>query len=230
MDEDNAGRWQFLTKDINADGQLTLSDVGLWCYHGFFAPGDYILSTLISGAPAVAKFLELSPVDYQGVLSGFLSAVIWIGSVLSIGVGYGIVRNLDRVLTSYIRRVYRETLRGARIIRTWTACRVHGLKDRMRLVRPDMSQEVELEELALNQLEVAVLRFSAELSPGYLVTASDIAAALGIRASQTQQTLDKLKELHLVASAFGTNDDEDGYRSTRLGKLVLMSLSPTAAA
>lgn len=70
------GRW-FIAGDMNCDGLLTISDVGLWFKWAFFSPGDGLLWVVMQ-SPEVATFLELTPTVYSGWFSGIVSAIVWL--------------------------------------------------------------------------------------------------------------------------------------------------------
>jgi len=69
-------RWHFVS-DLNGDGLITISDTLVWAKWIFFAPGDWLLLMLMSHAPAVAIFLELTPANPYGLLSGIVSGLVW---------------------------------------------------------------------------------------------------------------------------------------------------------
>ena len=62
--------WTFQA-DMNGDGAVTVSDIWLWLKWLWFYPGDWIL--LQFGPTKIGKFFELSPQDYGGRLSGFIT-------------------------------------------------------------------------------------------------------------------------------------------------------------
>ncbi len=76
-----AERWQFV-KDANGDGLITISDAMGWLGWVFFAPGDWLLLMLMSHAPSIALFFEITPAMLYGTLSGIVSPVIWISLLL----------------------------------------------------------------------------------------------------------------------------------------------------
>jgi hypothetical protein len=69
---------------MNGDGMVTISDVWLWLKWIFFAPGDFLLLVLMKYGTSVALFLEITPANISGVLSGVISAFVWF--VMIIGV------------------------------------------------------------------------------------------------------------------------------------------------
>ena len=222
MDKDTVERWGGLMSDMSANGQSALIDLGLWLYHGFFVPGDHVLSILSTHAPRVAQFLGLGAVGHGSVLSGLISGVVWLGATAFIVVACKLVRDLDRALTAYIGRLHEGLLRTGRIVarRLVTAFRYHLLKRQARLARTEVSEQGEL-----TALELAVLQSHAKLAPGHLLTASGTASALKVRQSHVQQALTRLKSLSLVHRTFGAGDGEDGYRLTRPGEVFLAACS-----
>jgi len=222
VDKDTVEREGGLMSDMSANVQSALIDLGLWLYHGFFVPGDHVLSILSTHAPRVAQFLGLGAVGHGSVLSGLISGVVWLGATAVIVVACKLVRDLDRALTAYVGRLHEGLLRTGRIVtrRLVTAVRYHLLKRRARLARTEVSEQGEL-----TALELAVLQSHAKLAPGHLLTASGTASALKVRPSHVEQALTRLKTLSLVHRTFGAGDGEDGYRLTRPGEVFLAACS-----
>lgn len=119
--------WRRLAMDMNLDERFTLSDVGLWLYHGFFLPGDYVLALVFSQAPQLERLLDLSPA-YERALSGVVSGSFWLGAIIAAGLALEVLRNADRAATAHVRRLYLEALRRARVARIRAACRMRGLR------------------------------------------------------------------------------------------------------
>ena len=68
-------RWSLAT-DANGDGIITISDFWAWVEWVFFAPGDFVLLSMIIRFPDVALFLEMTPSMLSGWLSGAISMVL----------------------------------------------------------------------------------------------------------------------------------------------------------
>ena len=75
-------RWTFVA-DMNRDGVVTISDVGLWIKWMFFAPGDWCILMLMNYAPSVSMFFELSQSSIYGTASAIISAITWVFVFLS---------------------------------------------------------------------------------------------------------------------------------------------------
>jgi DNA-binding MarR family transcriptional regulator len=203
---------------ISADVQSTLIDVVLWLYHGFFVPGDRLLSLLSTFAPRVAESLSLDAAGHGSMVSGLISGVVWLGAIVLVVLGYRLIRDLDRALTAFVRSLYEGMQRTGRVVarRLSIAFRSYALERQARLARTEVS-----EQRALSGLQLAILQSHAELPPGYLLTPSDLASALDMRSADIEQALATLKKLSLVERTFGAGDGEDGYRLTRAGEVFL---------
>lgn len=213
-----AGSPVMQSRPIGAELQSALIDVALWLYHGFFVPGDHLLSLLSTHAPRVAKFLAVDAAGHGSVLSGLISGVVWLGAIVLIVVVYRLIRDLDRALTAFVVRLCEELQRAVRVVarRLTIAFRAYALERQARLARTEVS-----EQPALSGLQLAVLQSHAELPPGHLLTPRDIASALDMRSADVEQALAMLKKLSLVERTFGAGDGEDGYRLTRPGEVFL---------
>lgn len=60
---------------MNADGAVTISDVGLWLKWLYFWPGDTTVQLV--GPTAIGRFLEISEASYGGLGSGIVSLIAW---------------------------------------------------------------------------------------------------------------------------------------------------------
>ena len=67
-------RWNF-AKDMNHDGQFTISDIWPMVEYVLFLPGDGVVYALLG--TGVGNFLELSAKSYGGWWSGIFSALTW---------------------------------------------------------------------------------------------------------------------------------------------------------
>ncbi len=190
---------------MSANVLSVLTDIALWLYRGFFVPGDRLVSLLDTGSPGSLQ-------------SGLISAVVWLGAIALIFRVCRLIRDLDRMLTAIVIRLYEELRRALRVIarRVSIALRSYALARRARLTRTEVS-----ELPALTALQLDVLQAHAGLPPAYLVTPSEIASALVMRSSDVEKVLGTLRKLSLVERALGAGDGEDGYRLTRAGEVLL---------
>jgi hypothetical protein len=206
--------------DLSADLQSALIDAGLRLYHGFCVPGDYLLATLNTDAPRVAQFLGIDSAAYGGVVSGVVSALIWLAAIVLIVFTWRLIRDIYFTVTAFAKRLHDGVRRTGQNVSTRLGIgfRSFELKRQARLAKANVSEQGDL-----TALEFEVLRSHAKLPPGHISTASSIARVLRIRQSHVQKALEKLKTLSLVDTALGAGDGEDGYRLTQFGAVFLSS-------
>lgn len=75
-------RWQ-MSWDMNNDGAVDVADFWLMTKWFFFVPGDGLLLLTMIYATPVAIFLSVNPLSLGGLLSGLISAPLWL-----IGIGF----------------------------------------------------------------------------------------------------------------------------------------------
>jgi len=197
---------------MSADLRSALIDLALWLYRGFFLPGDQLLS----------QFPGLYFASHGQVVSGLVSAAIWLAAIVLIVMTYRFIRDVDLALTAYIVRLYEEAQRAVRVIarRASIALRSYALERQARLTRTEVS-----EQPALSGVQLEILQTHAMLPPGHLLTPADIANSLEMRVADVERALGALRKLSLVERTFGAGDGEDGYRLTRAGQVLLAACS-----
>ena len=193
---------------MSAEIQSALIDIALWLYRTFFFPGDQFLS----------KFPELDVAGHGRVVSGLLSVAAWLGAIVLIVTVYRLIGNLDRALTAFVRRLYEELQRAGRVVarRIIIAFRSYALERQARLARTEV-----FEQPALSTLQLRILQSHAGLPPAHLLTPTDTARALDMRAADVAVVLGTLRKLSLVDRTLGADDGEDGYRLTKAGEVFL---------
>ncbi len=67
-------QWEFVA-DMNFDGFVTISDIGLWVNWIFTYPGDWVVLKLTHNS--IGRFLEFSAADYGGVFSFLISLLFF---------------------------------------------------------------------------------------------------------------------------------------------------------
>jgi DNA-binding MarR family transcriptional regulator len=199
---------------MSADLQSALLDIVLWLYRGFFLPGDQLLSQLPG----------LHFAGHDRVVSGLVSALLWLAAIALLIAVWRLIRDLDRTLTAFIVRLYEELRRAAGVIgrRVRIALRSYALERQAQLTRTEVS-----EQPALSGVQLEILQSLAMLPPGHLSTPQDTASSLEMRLLDVERALGALKKLSLVERTFGAGDAEDGYRLTRAGAVLLAACSRT---
>jgi hypothetical protein len=194
-----------------------LTDWGLWFYRAFCAPGDYLLATLSTQAPRVAELVGVDAAADGGWLSGFVSALLWLITILLF---WTLIRDFYFAVMALARRLAERVRRTGRNVSTrlGIAFRHFELKKQARLAKTDVSEQGDL-----NALELQVLRSHSKLPPGQLSTAQGLARVLRERPAQIQKALDKLKTLSLVDRDVCAGKGEEGYKLTQFGAVFLSS-------
>lgn len=207
-----------LTLDPDGDGRFTTSDLSEHFYNAFFLPGDAFIWALSTYASPLAKFLGIGVADYGGFLAALVSSFVWITVFVELVVVYQYVLEWDRRVTRAILRLFRTATLHVRIAgtvllqrwRAWRAARVPAN-------RVDFPSE-----LTLSAAQLAALRLHAELRPGFALSVSETARALGARNRAAQDLLDGLKELGLLNRTLGGADGDSAYTLSEAGKALLV--------
>ena len=74
-------QWEFVA-DMNFDGFVTISDIGLWWKWFFSYPGDLVVLLLTNNN--IGRFFELSAADYGGMFSFLISLFVFVGIPIAI--------------------------------------------------------------------------------------------------------------------------------------------------
>jgi DNA-binding MarR family transcriptional regulator len=207
-----------LRVDVNGDGTFTISDAFLFVGDAFFLPGDWLIWTVATYAPPLARFFELGPSAYGGVLSSFVSAFAWLATLLLLIIVHGSIRDFDRALTSLIVRGYSELRRKFRIGVTLLGYRLRSLrKTSPKPTHVELAQEVDL-----SAGEAAVLLLYAKLQSGYALSVSEIADQLELRKNRAEEALGRLRKLGMLETTLGGSEGESAYRLTGAGRGLLV--------
>lgn len=181
--------------------------------HWFFLPGDRLLGALLRHASPLARFLGLGADDYGGAASALVAALAWLAALVVLSVAYAAIRDVDAALTRFLARVFAEAKRRTRVGAALLAYRLR------RRARAPEGAGIELtEEPALSERELDVLRAHAELPPGAALSVSDVARALGVRPSETEEALARLRRLNLLSVALNGSEGESAYSLTPAGR------------
>jgi hypothetical protein len=201
---------------------FTISDIGLVLGPLFFAPGDWLLWAMAVYAAPVARFLELSPADYGGLFSGFVSALAWLALLTISFIAYRAVRDFDEALTYRIVQLYREVRRNIRVTSNRVRFEVRRLEAKREERRRRIEPSLELyEEIDVSPAELRVLRAHADLPAGHALPIADTTAALGVSKDEARRLVGRLKQLNLLTGALGGGGDS-AYTLTSAGAAFLL--------
>lgn len=192
------------------EGHLTVPSFTEW----FFLPGDWLIYLLLSRAPAVAEFFEITPADYGAKLSGILAWMSWIVFVVATIALTAAVRRFDRALTNRIVAGAAELTRRVRMTIAFARYRRRQRSDRK---EPTFDGE----EPTLTRDEVRALELHTKLSPGFALAVSDYVEDLDVRAHEVRAALERLQRLKLLQSTVGGLDGDAAYTLTASGRALL---------
>ncbi|HEX5419000.1 MAG TPA: hypothetical protein VFY39_03305 [Gammaproteobacteria bacterium] len=203
-------------------GLPTIGALMHWIERLFFLPGDWLVWAVVAHAPRAAAFLGLSASDYGGVLSGFVSAMAWLAGCFVAATIYTAVIDLDRALTQRVRRLYHDSRARLRIAVRLTDYRLRHPR-RLDRQRPRIEPVLELsEEFDVSIAELKVLHAHLNLKPGFSLSISEIAAAVGARKTDLQRLLPRLEQLNLLRAAPSGVKGEKAYVLTPAGRAFLV--------
>ncbi len=207
-----------LAADADRNGHVTLADLPGWLGELFFIPGDGLLWMLVTYAPGLAQFLEISPTDYGGTLAAFLSTCAWLTTFVAGSIAYQWVLDADRRLTRAVGGLFKDSVMRARI-----ASKLLRQRWRQWLTRSRPTDRLEFaEDVELAPLQLRALELHSELAAGYALPVRETAGALDISVRATQDMLDKLKSLGLLERTIGGADGESAYKLAAAGRALLM--------
>jgi hypothetical protein len=207
-----------LQADVNGDGVITISDLFLFFGDAFFVPGDWLIWTTATYAPSLAGFFELGSSAYGGVFSGFVSAFVWLATLLLLIIVWGSIRALDHALTSLIVRGYAEARRRIRVAVALVGYRLRSLRP-----KAPKSTGLEVSEgIELNAVELAVLQLYRNVQTGYALSESEVAEQLELRKNRAEEALAPLRKLGMLEATLGGSEGESAYRLTGAGRGLLV--------
>lgn len=184
-----------------------------WLPGAMLVPGEFLASRLRAAAPAVAERFGLPPEAGDAEVLG-LSILAWCAALFVAWIAWRLMLGMLRAAWNGTVTAVERLARRVRIARN----RAQSLLARVGEWRRAL-QSAYPEEIAIGDLELAILQVQAVLPPGYTVTAVDLAAELGVRPLEAQEALDELRKLELVEISFSTSDGYAGYLLTRTGQL-----------
>ena len=200
------------------DWQSAFRDFAGAARDAFLLPGDLVLKVLLSHAPALLHGLGVDYDTNLHIVSAVIAILFWLLVVWAL-----------LILLGLLRRVAWYTEAAVRTIFFRISLRMHNFLSKLRRVlqhitlRRRSTSGSELAEVRFDELDLAVLRSSGRLGPGFATSAPDLAAELSLRPAQVQQSLDKLRKYRMLDIATGSSDGFDNYHVSRSGFLYLKS-------
>lgn len=227
MDDDETNFLDSMIERLGVDSPVSLEEVPSLLYELFFLPGEYLIEQILLYSPSTAAYLALSPADSRGLVAVLVSTTVWLIVLWLLFAIYKLFREIVLTIAAWIRRTCMmivATIRAAHRLVSYRLRRLNPLNWSSRL-----SSAAIIENIELNDLEMAVLRSYGELPAGYAMTAVDVAAGLRVRVAAAQKTLERLKQMRLIEGTLSTRDGHEAYRSSATGRAFLDAFARTAA-
>jgi hypothetical protein len=197
------------------DVTTTLRQVANTIYDVFIWPGDFLLSLFAARAPAAIEDFGVIADQQSVILPLLLSLLIWlllgllVMKVVMVIVGY--CQNILRIVGATIRTIsFRVSLVVARI-KTSLMC---GLR---RLIPRRSKRNATAIEVAFDDVDLAVLRSTADCGPGITTSAPELADQMNLRPGRVQDSLDKLSKNKMLEHTTGSTDGFENYRLSQSG-------------
>ena len=196
--------------------RTNLHDLGNVIYDAFLLPGEFVLSQFVAHAPSLALRLGIGGEGDGLMLPAVLSLLAWLLLAVFAWKFVRLLQNVARIVNAAIRTFCFRTSYRIRSVKTKLVCKFRELTPRRGSSTADTIPEVQIDNL-----DLAVLRNSAALAPGFALSAPELASQLTMRPAQVQRSLDKLRKYELVDSVIGSTDGFDHYRLTQSGAFFL---------
>jgi hypothetical protein len=192
------------------DSTATLEQFGNTLYEAFVSPGVFLLSHFAAQVPTLAETLGV--VDKQsGILPLILSLAVWfLLAVVAIKI-LQLWQNLLRIVTATCKAI---TFRVSLAKRNFRTALTRTLR---RLIPGQSNRAVTTLEVEFDDLDLAVLRSTARLGPGFTTSAPELAGQLQLRPGMIQGSLDKLSNNKMLDCVIGSSDGFETYRLSQSG-------------
>jgi DNA-binding MarR family transcriptional regulator len=204
--------WLPFEWDVNNDGNLTVTDIGLWLEHAFFLPGDWVIWASLRYWPELGRFFEVDARAYGSTFSALISVFVWLAIIVVIMTTSHALAELDRAMTRSLRLVLGSIAIKLRIARRLI---VEGIRAKRVELRAAMHSNPGPE---LSAEELRVLKAHAYLEPPATLALSDLVRATGVPRSQITPILERLQSLDLLDSPEGVSQAERAYALTKPGR------------
>jgi len=203
---------------MTTDWTSFLQHLGNTIVDAFVLPGQFILSWSVKHNSDIAASLGIGEEPASGMLLVVISLLIWLLLATVVWNFLKLLQNVSRNLNAVIRTIaYRVSL-TLRNFKTMLVCCYR------RFLRLGISnRRNSLSATDLDELDLAVLRATAALGPGFAVSAPDLADEFTLRPAQVQRSLDKLSRKKMLDYVIGSTDGYDNYRLTESGNAFVTS-------
>ena len=194
-----------------SDVTTILQDIGDTIYAVFVLPGQFILSWFSEFAPTAAAALNIVGNGEPVVSLVFISLLSWTLLAIVIAKTWLFLQNLCRIIAATAKTLF------FRISLAFGNLKKRLMRGLQRWVPKRTDAAVAVPGVELDDLDVAVLQWTAACGPGFATSAPDLAERLRHRPAQIQRSLNKLSENLLLEDVIGSTDGFDNYRLSESG-------------
>ena len=196
------------------------SDTGSRLVEILILPGNAFVYALVTYAPGIAGFLELSKDDYGGTVSISVAALVWFSAIFIAGTALTKLNELDRRMTARIAAFYHEFLRLIRILKRRL---VTSFAFRSSAPQSDRENLV-VDTIDLVGAETSVLRCLSNIDDGAVLTIDEIAAKLDRPRREIKSIMQRLIELELIKPSNDSFTKKHGHRIATAGQMYLLGI------
>lgn len=199
----------------------TLNDLGILVLNAFLLPGNLALSQVSTHFPEIASQLELGAEEPGILLPMLVSVLIWTLLLLLFWRIATLVEYVAQIIKALAARACSLLTYRLRSLKARTAYKLRRM-----LPARESGMTVSTPDKDFDDLDRTVLRTGAQLPPGLLLSAPELAGQLTKRPAQVQRSLDKLRKYKLVDNVIGETDGFENYRLTESGIHLAASWLP----
>ena len=189
-----------------------LRTIGSRLYDAFVLPGEFLLTQVVVHVPDLAMWLGIDNGETPVLMSLLLSLLSWFLLIVAVTMILRLGQNVARILGAMGRTVLFRISLAVRSIRTKLVLKLHRFLPRRASSSAGLIPMVEFDDL-----DLAVLRSASAQSPGFALSAPELAEQFTLRPSQVQHSLDKLNKNKMLDYIIGSTDGFDNYRLTDSG-------------
>jgi hypothetical protein len=194
-----------------------MAEAGEWLLEILLLPGNALVYLLVSYAPRVADFLDLST-DEPGTVTVTASVVVWLSAIVLTGTLLTKIREVDRSMTAWLTACFEDACRWTRVLKRRISSSL-SLRARRNSRQDD---GFVLDSIQLANFETSVLRSLSSIDDGQILTTHELAARLARPERELKKVLRRLVELGLIERRSDSRTNRDGHCIATAGQMYLL--------
>ncbi|MGI9234871.1 MAG: hypothetical protein ACR2RD_14655 [Woeseiaceae bacterium] len=127
-----------------------------------------------------------------------------------------VYRNLARIVGAVVRIAIYRCSQGLGSLKTSLVCKLRNI-----FPHGTSAEIAEIPQVDFDDLDIAVLDAAATLSPGFTISAPELAERFRIRPAVVQRSLSKLCTNRMLEFVIGSTEGFDNYKLTQLGNAFM---------